>query len=135
LVFLADLIFKLTHYPCPLNVFKPGSRHVCRDETLVMALIAGIQNGDEQTIHYCWRSCTAMTGVIRRPWLPAASRGRCDYTMRPIQAYVVARILSRTPAKTLDDLRHDPLMAIDGHAALHKAQCCHAISPLERSAR
>lgn len=38
---------------CPLNVFKPGSRHICRDETLVMALMAGIQNGDEQTIHYC----------------------------------------------------------------------------------
>lgn len=38
---------------CPLRAFRSGSRFVCSDETLVMGLIAGIQNGDEPVVHFC----------------------------------------------------------------------------------
>jgi hypothetical protein len=92
---------------CPLNVFKPGSRHICRDESLVMALIAGIQNGDEQTIHYCLeklcrpdrRDPAAMTAGAF-----ALTLKSMDCTMLPIPAHVVERIMSRPQAKALDAL-------------------------------
>jgi hypothetical protein len=92
---------------CPLNVFKPGSHHICRDETLVMALIAGIQNGDEQTIHFCLEKLCRHDR--RDPAAIAAGTfaltlKSMDYTMLPIPAHVVARIMFRTPAKILDAL-------------------------------
>ena len=35
---------------CPLRTFEVGSPHVCRDEIMVMGLIAGIQNHDEKAV-------------------------------------------------------------------------------------
>lgn len=92
---------------CPLNVFSPGSRNICRDETLVMALIAGIQNADERTIHYCLeklcrpdhRDRAAMAAGVFALILKSL-----DHTMLPIPAHVVEQILSRTPAIALDAL-------------------------------
>ncbi|MCR9135550.1 MAG: hypothetical protein NXI27_06130 [Alphaproteobacteria bacterium] len=38
---------------CPLKMFRSGAPFVCRDETLVMGLIAGIQNVDQQAVEFC----------------------------------------------------------------------------------
>ena len=90
---------------CPLKVFRSGSRFICRDETLVMGLIAGIQNGDEPTVHYCLeklcrpdhRDSAAMAAGIFALTLKAM-----DCTMLPIPAHVVERIMARPQAGTLD---------------------------------
>lgn len=38
---------------CPLRIFKQGSPHICRDETLVLGLVSAIQNGDKAAIELC----------------------------------------------------------------------------------
>lgn len=38
---------------CPLRGFPSGASHISRDEALVMALVAGIQHGDEQVVDAC----------------------------------------------------------------------------------
>ncbi len=83
---------------CPLRVFNAGSCNICRDETLVMGLIAGIQNGDEPAIDLCLRK------LCRRPLCDSAAMAAGTFaltlkflgqTMLPIPAHVVARILDR----------------------------------------
>ncbi|MBU4550748.1 hypothetical protein [Hoeflea sp.] len=32
---------------CPLRFYKPGTGHLCRDECLVLGMVAGAQHGDE----------------------------------------------------------------------------------------
>lgn len=41
---------------CPLKAFPAGSNHLTRDEALIMALVAGIQHGDEQVTETCLTS-------------------------------------------------------------------------------
>lgn len=83
---------------CPLRVFNAGSCNICRDETLVMGLIAGIQNGDDPAIDLCLRK------LCRRPLCDNAAMAAGTFaltlkflgqTMLPIPAHVVARILDR----------------------------------------
>lgn len=38
---------------CPLRFLKPSSGHLCRDEGLVLGIIAGIHNGDEVSVWRC----------------------------------------------------------------------------------
>lgn len=38
---------------CPLRMFHSGSPFICRDETLVMGLVSGIQNCDEAATTFC----------------------------------------------------------------------------------
>ncbi|WP_420410503.1 hypothetical protein [Hoeflea sp.] len=33
---------------CPLRFFCQGSKHLCREECLMLALVSGLQNGDEE---------------------------------------------------------------------------------------
>ncbi|OCW56227.1 hypothetical protein [Hoeflea olei] len=35
---------------CPLRFCRPGTGHLCRDECLVLGMVAGAQNGDEVTM-------------------------------------------------------------------------------------
>lgn len=35
---------------CPLRFYKPGAGHLCRDECLMLGMIAGAQHGDENTL-------------------------------------------------------------------------------------
>ncbi len=84
---------------CPLKTFESGSRHVCRDEVLVMGLIAGIQNHDGAAAELCLTelSCAARCDEVA---LAAGSfalvlRG-LDKTLLPIPAHVVRDILARS---------------------------------------
>lgn len=33
---------------CPLRFLCQGSKHLCRDECLILGLVSGLQNGDEE---------------------------------------------------------------------------------------
>ncbi|QKV20647.1 hypothetical protein HTY61_12350 [Oricola thermophila] len=86
---------------CPLKTFESGSNHVCRDEVLVMGLIAGIQNHDEAAASLCLTelSCASRCDEVA---LAAGSfalvlRG-LDKTLLPIPAHVVRDILDRSRA-------------------------------------
>lgn len=35
---------------CPLRFYKPGAGHLCREECLVLAMVAGAQHGDEELL-------------------------------------------------------------------------------------
>ena len=35
---------------CPLRFYKPGAGHLCRDECLVLGMVAGAQHGDEDIL-------------------------------------------------------------------------------------
>ncbi|MCI5078548.1 hypothetical protein [Oricola sp.] len=84
---------------CPLKTFETGSRHICRDEVLVMGLIAGIQNQDDEVVGLCLTelSCATRCDEVA---LAAGSfalvlRG-LDKTLLPIPAPVVRDILERS---------------------------------------
>lgn len=86
---------------CPLKTFESGSHHVCRDEVLVMGLIAGIQNHDRAAAELCLTelSCAARCDEVA---MAAGSfalvlRG-LDKTLLPIPAHVVRDILARSRA-------------------------------------
>lgn len=84
---------------CPLKTFESGSAHICRDEVLVMGLIAGIQNNDEEATSLCLTelSCATRCDEVA---LAAGSfalvlRG-LDKHLLPIPASVLRDILARS---------------------------------------
>lgn len=92
---------------CPLNVFNVGSRFICRDETLVMAMIAGIQNADEPTVTFCLeRLCP--NDQRDRAILAAGAFTltlKCmDQVMLPIPIHVVEKVIVRAKVNVLDKL-------------------------------
>lgn len=85
---------------CPLRVFNSGSYFICRDETLVMGLIAGIQNGDEPTVTLCLEKL-CYSDLCDQAAMAAGNFAltlkSMDKVMLPIPAHVVARITTRSP--------------------------------------
>lgn len=90
---------------CPLRVFNSGSRFICRDETLVMGLIAGIQNCDEQTVTLCLEklccaklcdqaAMAAGNYALTLKWM--------DKVMLPIPADIIERIMECSPESDTD---------------------------------
>lgn len=84
---------------CPLRTFKSGSRHICREEALVMGLIAGIQNDDARATELC---LTALTCRMRCEEMALAAgsfalilRG-LGKTLLPIPSPVIRDILDRS---------------------------------------
>ena len=47
---------------CPLRFHCQGARHLCRDECLMLALISGLQNGEDETAYL---SAGALTSNAR----------------------------------------------------------------------
>lgn len=91
---------------CPLRVFNAGSRFICRDETLVMGLIAGIQNSDEECVLLCLENL-CRRGLIDQAAVAAGDFAltlkAMDQTMLPVPARVVARLLERQQRRAADD--------------------------------
>lgn|GEM_PF-264409 len=86
---------------CPLKTFESGSHHVCRDEVLVMGLIAGIQNHDHAAAELCLTelSCeTRCDEVAMAAGSFALILRGLDKTLLPIPAPVVRDILDRSRA-------------------------------------
>ncbi|MFZ2103442.1 MAG: hypothetical protein WAU86_23055 [Oricola sp.] len=93
---------------CPLRTFESDSRHVCRDEVLVLGLVAGIQNGDDEAAELCLAALSCATRCDEVAFAAGAFalvlRG-LDKTLLPIPAPVVRDILdrSRAPRGGYDD--------------------------------
>ena len=96
---------------CPLKTFETGSRHICRDEVLVLGLIAGIQNNDDEAASLCLTELACATRcdevAMAAGSFALVLRG-LDKTLLPIPAAVVRDILERdrsvrqaAPARTL----------------------------------
>lgn len=86
---------------CPLRTFESGSRHVCRDEVLVLGLIAGMQNHDEEATELCLSEFACSTRcaevTLAAGTFALILRG-LDRTLLPIPAPVVRDILHRSHA-------------------------------------
>jgi hypothetical protein len=84
---------------CPLKTFESGSSHICRDEVLVMGLIAGIQNNDEEAASLCLTELACATRcdevALAAGSFALVLRG-LDKTLLPIPAPVVRDILERS---------------------------------------
>lgn len=92
---------------CPLNVFNVGSRFICRDETLVMAMIAGVQNADEPTVTFCLEKLCShdhRDRAILAAGAFALTLKYMDQVMLPIPVHVVERVLTRSRSGMLDEL-------------------------------
>lgn len=84
---------------CPLHTFEAGSRHICRDETLILGLVSGLQNGDDRAADLCLRTltCPGRCGPV------AVAAGNFAFILKsmgrkllPIPAPVIHAILERT---------------------------------------
>lgn len=84
---------------CPLKSFESGTRHICRDEVLVMGLIAGIQNQDDEATSLCLTELTCETRcdevALAAGSFALVLRG-LDKILLPIPALVVREILGRS---------------------------------------
>ena len=84
---------------CPLKTFESGSSHICRDEVLVMGLIAGIQNHDDEAVSLCLTGLACETRcdevALAAGSFALVLRG-LDKTLLPIPARVVRDILGRS---------------------------------------
>lgn len=80
---------------CPLRMFKAGSAHICRDEALILCLIASIQRGDEAASELCLSSL--------------ACKNRCEeVAMEAANFALVLRALNQTllpiPKQTIENI-------------------------------
>lgn len=83
---------------CPLHMFDAETPNICTDETLVLGIIAGIQNGDDRATELCLKalSCdsrcddVAMAAGSFALLLKGANR-----TLLPIPYDAISAILSR----------------------------------------
>ena len=46
---------------CPLRMFRQGSVHICRDETIILGLIASVQHADHKTVELCLNAISCDT--------------------------------------------------------------------------
>lgn len=49
---------------CPLRFYKPGAGHLCRDECLVLGMVAGAQHGDEEALVQSARMLTCSDACV-----------------------------------------------------------------------
>lgn len=97
---------------CPLKMFACGSRHLCRDESLVMGLIAGIQNRDDAATELC---LTALTCPPRYQDVAMAA-GTFAFVLNAVN-----KVLMPIPASVVRDIlaRSDQMQGRHGNATLH----------------
>ncbi len=84
---------------CPLRMYRSGSPVVCRDETLVMGMIAAIQNGDQPTLDFCLeRLCNrdSRDEVAMVAGVFALKLRAMGQMLRPIPRHVLASIVTRS---------------------------------------
>lgn len=86
---------------CPLRTFRSGSQFICRDEALVMGLIAGIQNCDESATFICLeRLCCRMrrANAASAAGDYALTLKAMHMVMKPIPVSVIETITARPHA-------------------------------------
>lgn len=92
---------------CPLKTFQVGSRHLCKDEALVLALIAALQHGDDEASELslsslsCKSRCAEV--AVSAGELAVILKG-ANHILLPIPVSVIQNILtiSRSAAHAKD---------------------------------
>lgn len=80
---------------CPLRFYKPGSNHVCRDECLLLGLVAGAQHGDDDALVTAARLLSgreALAAVIDRAGAYAAILLSHNQRLIPVPANILVEI-------------------------------------------
>lgn len=101
---------------CPLKTFQVGSGHLCRDEAMVLALIAALQHGDEEAAELslvslsCKNRCAEVAVAAGELAVILKS---ANYVLLPISISVMENILAISRAS-----RH---ASDDGYAGAHPA--------------
>ena len=80
---------------CPLRFHKPDTGHLCRDECLILGLIAGLQHGDEDA---AWQSATGLSCAAKCGQVMAAS-GTYAFSLKHAD-----RVLLPVPAAAIRDI-------------------------------
>ncbi|WP_299865955.1 hypothetical protein [uncultured Hoeflea sp.] len=86
---------------CPLRFYKPGSGHLCRDECLLLGMVAGAQHGDDEALITSARllsGCDALASVIDRAGAYAAILLSHDHRLVRVPADILADIDFRSTA-------------------------------------
>lgn len=90
---------------CPLHMFATNTPDICTDETLILGLISGIQNGADDTVELCLNrlSCSSRCDEVA---MAAGSfalilKG-ARKTLIPIPAAVITSVLARQKSMTVD---------------------------------
>lgn len=82
---------------CPLKTFRAGSGHLCKDEAMVLALVAALQHGDEEATELslislsCKTRCTEVAAAAGE--LAFILKG-ANHVLLPIPTSVIQNILT-----------------------------------------
>lgn len=86
---------------CPLRTFQVGSGHLCRDEALVLALIAALQHSDDEAADMSLTalSCKSRCGEVAfaAGQLALVLKG-AEQILLPIPSQIIANILALSRA-------------------------------------
>ena len=80
---------------CPLRFHRPDTGHLCRDECLILGLIAGLQHGDEDA---AWQSAAGLSCATKCGQVMAAS-GTYAFSLKHAD-----RVLLPVPAAAIRDI-------------------------------
>lgn len=94
---------------CPLRFHKPQTGHLCRDECLILGLIAGLQHGDEDT---AWQSASGLSCAAKCSRLVAAG-GTYAFSLKHAD-----RVLLPVPANAIRDIEQQSVQ-ITPNTTLH----------------
>jgi len=84
---------------CPLRCFPAGAPNLCRDECLLLGILASIQHGDDDTLKLC---LDALACPFRAPEVASAAGALAitlkalGKTLMPIPASAISDILIRS---------------------------------------
>jgi hypothetical protein len=90
--------------PCPIACFPGGCRHICRQECLVLAIVAASQNNDFDTLAAAMRQLLEPEGheEVMHPALAYADAMReSDMMLMPVPRRVIEEIAGRPPHEWL----------------------------------
>lgn len=80
---------------CPLHMFATNTPNICTDETMILGLISGIQNGDDASVELCLNALSCPT--------------RCDEVAMAAGSFA---LVLKGAAKTLMPIPSDVLTSI-----------------------
>lgn len=86
---------------CPLHMFETNTPNICADETMILGLISGIQNGDDDTVELCLNrlSCpTRCDQVAMAAGSFALILKGARKTLIPISAAALTSVINRQPS-------------------------------------
>ena len=109
-VAMADFVHTLgVCAKCPLHMFATNTPDICTDETLILGLISGIQNGDDEAAELCLNmlSCpTRCDEVAMAAGSFALILKGAQKTLIPIPKAVIAAIIDRQKEMFLHSGNH-----------------------------